>query len=74
MAEEQHAEQCHRERLDQPIDDERQREALRAAADVADREPVDLDHHRIDHHPDERGDDEIDVRNFKCGNRSERPG
>ena len=54
----------HRERLDQPVDEEGHEEAARPAADAPDRPEVDLEHHRVDHQPDEDGDRDVDVRAF----------
>ena len=46
-------------------------QAARALAHVPDRREVNLDHHRVDHQPDEDGDDEVDVGEFQCGHRLE---
>ena len=57
--EKQHAESCHRERLDQPVYREGNDEAFGPVADVADTGEVDIHHHRIHHRPDQKGDDEV---------------
>lgn len=72
VLEEQHAERRHRERLDEPVDDQRQGETAWPAADVADGRPVDLDHHRVDHDPDARRHDEVDEGDLKRCDRRER--
>jgi hypothetical protein len=71
VQEEQGRQRGHRERLDQPVDDQRDHEALRAPADVADGAEVDLDHHRVDHHPDQGRDDEVDVGQLERADRRE---
>ncbi len=65
VLEEEHAQRGHREGLDQPVDDQRQRQALRPATDLPNGRPVDLDHHRIDHHPDEQRNDQVDMRELQ---------
>ena len=69
---EQHPEeepaQCrHGERLDEPVDDQREGQAPGFPADVLDGGKVDLDHHRVDHHPDEHGHHQVDVCVFEPG-------
>ena len=61
LGEEQPAEQRHRERLHQPVHEERDEEARWAAADAPDRREVDLQHHRVDHQPDQHGDRDVDL-------------
>src|SRR5450759_212716 len=53
--EEPDGQQEHRERLDGPIDDKCDQESLGVLADAHDAAEVDLQHHGIDHEPDEDG-------------------
>ena len=61
VLEEEPAEEGHRERLHQPVHDEGDDEARGPPADAADRREVDLEHHRVDHQPDEDGDRDVDL-------------
>ena len=61
IPEEQPGERRHRERLDEPVDEQRHEQAARPAADVADGAEVDLHHHRRDHQPDQHRDRDIDL-------------
>jgi len=65
MPKKQYAQCCHAEGLDQPVHHKREHQTLRLLPYILHRVPVDLDHHRIDHHPDEDGDDQVDLRYFK---------
>ncbi len=56
-----HAISGHRERLHEPVHEQRDEQAARPAADVADRAEVDLHHHRRDHQPDEDRDRDVDL-------------
>ena len=66
--EEHIAQQCHGERLDQPVDHQRQPDALRLFADFLDGGEIDLNHHREDHCPDQHRHHQIDVGVFNAGN------
>ena len=72
--EEEHPEPRHGEGLDQPVHHQGQRQALRASAHLAHATPVDLDHHRVDHDPDEHGYHQVDVRHFQCRHGLEQAG
>ena len=69
--EEQDAEQGHRERLDQPVDHQRDDQALGLGEGAAQAGELDADHHRPDHRPDQDRDGEIDIRIFQRGQRAE---
>ncbi len=60
-SEEQIRQASHCEWFDQPIDDQCENETLGAPADVVQAVGFDLEHHRVDHQPDQRGDDQVDV-------------
>ena len=62
MRDEQPAKQGHRERLDQPIDADRRRDATPMAVYLTERRQIDLQQHRHDHEPDQHGDRKIDLR------------
>jgi hypothetical protein len=55
------SEKCHRERLDDPVDEKRDHQSLGSLADVQDRGEVDLEHHRVDHQPDQYCDRNVDM-------------
>ena len=57
----------HRERLHEPVDDDRERQSLRSVSDMAKRREVDVHHHRVDHHPDQHRDDEIHRCDLEAG-------
>jgi hypothetical protein len=59
--EEEHAERRHRERLDEPVDDEGEREPPGLLADILEARRLHLQHHRVDHQPDEHRDDQVDA-------------
>jgi len=61
MLHEQPGQQGHAEWLDQPVDKQRHREAPGFARDAAQRGEIHLEHHRINHQPDEHGDGDVDV-------------
>lgn len=63
--EEQTGNQKHRKRFDQPVDDPSQKQTAWSFADVDDRREVDLEHHRVNHHPDQNTDWDVDVVHFK---------
>ncbi len=71
VLEEQHAERGHGERLDEPVDDEGERQARGAPAHVAQAARVHLQHHRVDHQPDEHGHHQVDARPLEGGHRLE---
>ena len=61
----------HRERLDCPVDDECDHQSLGIPADAHDAAEVDLEHHGIDHEPDEdshRDRDVVDVHTTQSSN------
>ena len=67
MADEQPAEQRHRERLDQPVDRRPSRRCrANAARTSSKRREIDLEQHRDDHQPDQHRDRQIDLRD-RCG-------
>jgi len=51
---------CHREGFDQPVHDNGDDESFWFITHVAQTAEVHRHHHRIDHRPDENGDDQID--------------
>ena len=61
MLEKEPGEQCHAEWLDEPVDETRNDEPFRSLADAENRREIDLQHHRVDHQPDEHGDRNIDL-------------
>ena len=63
--EEEHAERRHGKRFDQPVDHQGDAQPLGLPADVLERGEVDVDHHRVNHDPDEHRDNEVDVGVFK---------
>ncbi len=67
VLEERHRQRRHSERLDQPVDGERDQQACGLPRDLAQRARVDADHHRVDHRPDQHRDDEVDVRDLGRG-------
>ena len=67
VLEEQNTQRCHGEGFDQPVDHQREHQALRLFAHVLDRMPVDLDHHRINHDPDEYGHHQVHLCDFHRG-------
>jgi len=60
VADEDPAEQRHRERLHQPVDGERHADAARMRPDLPQRAEVDAQEHRDDHHPDEDPNGNVD--------------
>ena len=66
VLEKQNAERRHGKRLDQPVDDQRDAQALRFPADILERGKVDVDHHRVDHDPDEHGHHQVDLCVFEA--------
>jgi hypothetical protein len=61
MLEEQPGKQRHAERLDEPVHEARDEEPCGAPADANDRCEIDLQHHRVNHQPDEDGDRDVDL-------------
>ena len=61
VLEEDPAQERHRERLDEPVHEERDEKAAGLPADSEEAREVDLQHHRIDHQPDEHGDRDVDL-------------
>ena len=59
MLHEQPRQEGHAERLDQPVDEQRHCQPLGFARDAAERGEVHLEHHRINHQPDEHGDGDV---------------
>jgi hypothetical protein len=51
----------HRERLHQPVHEQRDQDARRTAPHVRDAPEVDLEHHRVDHEPDQHRDRQVDL-------------
>jgi hypothetical protein len=51
-----------------------ERQALRSAADVAETARFDLEHHRVDHQPDQHGHDQVDPGDLEVGHRFEGSG
>ncbi len=64
MADEQPAQKCHRKRLDHPVDEQGDADALEMRADFAQRTKVHFHQHRNDHHPDQQANRQIDVRDL----------
>jgi hypothetical protein len=60
----QPAQQRHRERLDRPVDEQRDADAAPVLAHLVQRAEVDLQQHRDDHHPDQQGDRQVDLGDF----------
>jgi hypothetical protein len=54
----------HREGLDEPVDDEGDRDAFRVATHAKHALTVDLHHHQVDHGPDENGNRQVHLRDF----------
>ena len=65
--EKKHAQSGHGERLDEPVDHQGEHKALRLLAHVLHGVPVDLHHHRENHHPDAQRHHTVDVRQFQQG-------
>ena len=61
MFEEEGGDQRHGERLDEPVDEERDEYPLRPFAHPENTGEIDLEHHRVDHQPDQYGDRHIDL-------------
>ncbi len=61
VLEEHPAEEGHRERLDDPVDEERDEQSARPPADSEQAAEVDLQHHRVDHQPDQDRDRDVDL-------------
>jgi hypothetical protein len=61
VSEEQPGDRRHRERLHEPVHEQRHEQTARPASDVADRSEVDLHHHRRDHQPDEDRNRHVDL-------------
>lgn len=64
--EEQHAESCHGEGLDQPVHGQCDDQPLGAFMNALERCEIHPHHHRIDHEPDQHRDHEIDRAIFKA--------
>ena len=60
-ADEQPAEQRHAERLDEPVDADRDGDAAPRRGHPVERGKIDLDQHRHDHQPDQDGDRDVDL-------------
>lgn len=76
MLEEQPSEKRHRERLDDPVDEEGDEQASRPLPDTQETAEVDLQHHRVDHQPDEQCDGDVDpapLAELEVSNRPDRP-
>ena len=74
VLEEEPAEHRHAERLDQPVHEQDDEDALGTPAHAADRREVDPQHHRVDHEPDEDGDRQVDVPDLEPAQRAHEPG
>ena len=61
VLEEDPAEERHREGLDQPVHEERDQDAARAAAHAQDAGQVDAQHHRVDHQPEQHRNRRVDL-------------
>jgi hypothetical protein len=59
--EEQVSQRSHGEGLDQPVHHQGEDQTLRSSTDIPDGREIDLHHHRVDHHPDKYGDNQVDV-------------
>jgi glyceraldehyde 3-phosphate dehydrogenase len=66
VADEYPAEQRHGERLDGPVHEQRDADAVLLAAQLMQRGEVDLHQHRDDHHPDQQPDREVDLRDLQA--------
>ena len=62
MLHEQPGQKGHAERFDQPVDEQRHRQAFGLARNAAQRGEIHLEHHRINHQPDEHGDGNVHLR------------
>jgi hypothetical protein len=58
---EQPAKQRHRERLHEPVDRNRDQQSLRPPPRAHDRSEIDLEHHGVDHQPDQQRHRHVDV-------------
>ena len=74
LADEEPAEQCHREGLDRPVDEQRDPDAAPVLPDLMQGTEVDFQQHGDDHHPDEQAHGQVDLRHFHGADGLERPG
>jgi len=65
VADEQPAQQRHRERLDQPVDEQRHADAPQVLTHPRQRAEVHLQQHGDDHHPDEQAHRQVDPRHLQ---------
>jgi hypothetical protein len=72
LADEDPAQQRHREGLHQPVHEQRHADAFDMLADFVQRAEIHLDQHRDDHHPDQQSDRQIDARHFELAQHLER--
>ena len=70
-ADEQPAQQRHRERLDGPVDEQRHADPAPVLPDPAERGEVDLHQHRDDHEPDQHGHRQVDLGDLRRSDRVE---
>ena len=61
MLHEQPGQERHAEGLDQPVDEQRHHQPLGLSGDAAKRAEIHLQHHRVDHQPDQHGDRDVDL-------------
>ena len=61
MLQEQDGQTRHAEGLDAPVNQKSDNQPLRTFTDVFDGREIDIDHHGVNHHPDKRGDNKIDM-------------
>ncbi|CAN0617276.1 protein of unknown function [Burkholderia multivorans] len=71
VADEQPGQERHRERFDEPVDEQRHADAAKVLPDLMQRAEVHLHEHRDDHHPDEQADRQIDLCDFHPADRVE---
>ena len=74
MPDEDPAQQCHRKRLDGPVDKQRDANAAPVLLDLGQRAEVHPQQHRDDHHPDQQSDRQIDLGYLHAANRLDRAG
>ena len=60
------AEQGHRKRFDQPVDEQSHADAAPVLFDLVQSRKINLHQHRDNHHPNQQPDGQIDLRDFHC--------
>ena len=73
-ADEQPAQQRHRERLDGPVDEQRDTDPARVMADLVQGMKVDLEQHRQDHQPYQHGHRHVHARDLQAADSTEHVG